>query len=127
MFNLSEYLTSLVFSEKQLFQFSLSGKDEQSVHKRTDYKRKGKEEFQIVLKFELISSVQVTLHTTAGDVEIELWSKEAPLACRNFVQLCMEGYYNGTHFHRLVKGSFLNLTIPLKSFWIQLEKSIKIS
>lgn len=26
------------------------------------------------------------------------------MACRNFVQLCMEGYYNGTLFHRVVRG-----------------------
>lgn len=40
--------------------------------------------------------------TTLGDFEIELWSKECPKACRNFVQLCMEGFYNGTIFHRVV-------------------------
>jgi len=40
--------------------------------------------------------------TSVGDVDVELWSKEAPKACRNFVQLCLEGYYNGTIFHRLV-------------------------
>ncbi len=45
---------------------------------------------------------QVLLKTTFGDMDIELWSKEAPLACRNFVQLCMEGYYNGTMFHRII-------------------------
>ena len=37
---------------------------------------------------------------------MELWSKETPLACRNFVQLCMEGYYNGNIFHRIVRGSY---------------------
>lgn len=36
-------------------------------------------------------SAQVLLKTSAGDIDIELWSKEAPKACRNFVQLCMEG------------------------------------
>ncbi|KJH46895.1 triose-phosphate isomerase [Dictyocaulus viviparus] len=46
---------------------------------------------------------EVVLHTTAGDIEIELWTKECPLACRNFIQLCMEKYYNGTVFHRMVK------------------------
>uniref|UniRef100_A0A674PAR6 Spliceosome-associated protein CWC27 homolog n=1 Tax=Takifugu rubripes TaxID=31033 RepID=A0A674PAR6_TAKRU len=46
---------------------------------------------------------KVLLKTTAGDIDIELWSKEAPKACRNFVQLCMEGYYNGTIFHRVVQ------------------------
>lgn len=34
---------------------------------------------------------KVLVHTSMGDVDIELWSKEAPIACRNFVQLCMEG------------------------------------
>ncbi|XP_070780552.1 spliceosome-associated protein CWC27 homolog isoform X1 [Enoplosus armatus] len=46
---------------------------------------------------------KVLLKTSAGDIDIELWSKEAPKACRNFVQLCMEGYYDGTVFHRVVR------------------------
>ena len=46
---------------------------------------------------------QVLLKTSVGDIDIELWSKEAPKACRNFVQLCLEGYYDGTAFHRVVK------------------------
>ena len=46
---------------------------------------------------------KVLLETTVGDIEIELWSKEAPKACRNFVQLVMEGYYVKTIFHRVVK------------------------
>ncbi|XP_039220791.1 spliceosome-associated protein CWC27 homolog isoform X1 [Crotalus tigris] len=45
---------------------------------------------------------KVLLKTTAGDIDIELWSKEAPKACRNFIQLCMEGYYENTIFHRVV-------------------------
>ena len=32
------------------------------------------------------SGKKVLLETTVGDVEIELWSREAPKACRNFVQ-----------------------------------------
>ncbi|KAJ3109447.1 Peptidyl-prolyl isomerase cwc27 [Phlyctochytrium planicorne] len=47
---------------------------------------------------------KVVLKTTHGDVEIELWPKEAPKAVRNFVQLCMEGYYDNTIFHRIVKN-----------------------
>ncbi|XP_058267985.1 spliceosome-associated protein CWC27 homolog isoform X1 [Hemibagrus wyckioides] len=45
---------------------------------------------------------KVLIKTSAGDIDVELWSKEAPKACRNFIQLCMEGYYNGTIFHRVV-------------------------
>ncbi|WAR23863.1 CWC27-like protein, partial [Mya arenaria] len=49
------------------------------------------------------SNGKVLLVTSCGDIDIELWSKEAPKACRNFVQLCMEGYYDNTIFHRVVK------------------------
>ncbi len=46
---------------------------------------------------------KVLLETTVGDIEIELWSKECPKAATNFVQLCMEKYYDKTKFHRVVK------------------------
>ncbi|KAI0675962.1 cyclophilin-like protein [Trametes maxima] len=45
---------------------------------------------------------RVVLETTAGEVDIELWSKETPKACRNFLALAMEGYYDGVIFHRIV-------------------------
>jgi Cyclophilin type peptidyl-prolyl cis-trans isomerase/CLD len=37
------------------------------------------------------TSGKVLLHTTYGDIDVELWSKETPKACRNFLQLAMEG------------------------------------
>ncbi|KAF8819797.1 peptidyl-prolyl cis-trans isomerase [Cardiosporidium cionae] len=46
---------------------------------------------------------KVVLHTSHGDLDVELWSRECPKACRNFVQLCLEGYYNETIFHRVIK------------------------
>eukprot|EP01026_Neomeris_dumetosa_P064525 TRINITY_DN6150_c1_g2_i5.p1 TRINITY_DN6150_c1_g2~~TRINITY_DN6150_c1_g2_i5.p1 ORF type:complete len:590 (-),score=74.95 TRINITY_DN6150_c1_g2_i5:881-2650(-) len=46
---------------------------------------------------------KVILTTNFGNVEIELWAKEAPKATRNFVQLCLEGYYDKTIFHRIIK------------------------
>ncbi|KAG0168436.1 Peptidyl-prolyl isomerase cwc27 [Apophysomyces sp. BC1034] len=48
------------------------------------------------------TNAKVILHTTAGDIEIEMWGKETPKATRNFIQLCMEGYYDNTIFHRIV-------------------------
>ncbi|EDV23155.1 uncharacterized protein TRIADDRAFT_27830 [Trichoplax adhaerens] len=50
------------------------------------------------------TSGKVLVVTSCGDIDIELWSKEAPKACRNFIQLCMEGYYDSTVFHRVVKN-----------------------
>ncbi|KAK4787116.1 hypothetical protein SAY86_010949 [Trapa natans] len=46
---------------------------------------------------------KVVLKTTHGPLDIELWPKEAPKAVRNFVQLCLEGYYDNTIFHRIIK------------------------
>eukprot|EP00449_Zooxanthella_nutricula_P051213 CAMPEP_0198581058 /NCGR_PEP_ID=MMETSP1462-20131121/123742_1 /TAXON_ID=1333877 /ORGANISM="Brandtodinium nutriculum, Strain RCC3387" /LENGTH=200 /DNA_ID=CAMNT_0044312427 /DNA_START=45 /DNA_END=643 /DNA_ORIENTATION=+ len=43
------------------------------------------------------------LRTTHGDLEVELWATECPKACRNFCQLILEGYYNDTIFHRVIK------------------------
>jgi peptidyl-prolyl cis-trans isomerase SDCCAG10 len=47
------------------------------------------------------------LNTTSGDISLELWAQQAPLTCRNFLQNCLDGYYNGTVFHRLVPGFVL--------------------
>jgi peptidyl-prolyl cis-trans isomerase SDCCAG10 len=49
------------------------------------------------------TSGKVVLKTTVGDIDVELWPKEAPIACRNFVQLCMEGYYDNCIFHRIIR------------------------
>ena len=45
---------------------------------------------------------KVILQTTNGDLSLELFAKQAPLASRNFLQHCLDGYYNNTIFHRLV-------------------------
>ncbi|KAJ8960135.1 hypothetical protein NQ318_003854 [Aromia moschata] len=45
----------------------------------------------------------VLLTTTVGDIDVELWAKETPKTCRNFIQLCLDGYYDNTIFHRVYK------------------------
>lgn len=47
---------------------------------------------------------KVVMKTTVGDFDLELWTKEAPKACRNFIQLCLEEFYDNTIFHRIIKG-----------------------
>ncbi|KAK2956287.1 putative Peptidyl-prolyl cis-trans isomerase CYP57 [Blattamonas nauphoetae] len=48
-------------------------------------------------------TAQVQFQTSKGIIEIELWTKECPKACRNFLHHCASGYYDDTIFHRVVK------------------------
>lgn len=47
------------------------------------------------------------IHTTQGEIAVELFAKQTPLTCRNFLQLSLDGYYDNTVFHRLVPGFIL--------------------
>jgi len=44
------------------------------------------------------------LKTTAGEIEIELNAKGTPVTANNFVFLAKKNFYNGTPFHRVIKG-----------------------
>lgn len=46
----------------------------------------------------------VQLHTTHGDLNIELHCDITPRACENFITLCEQGYYNGVAFHRNIRN-----------------------
>ena len=50
------------------------------------------------------TSGKVILKTNYGELEVELWCNETPKACRNFIQLCLESYFDNTSFHRLIPG-----------------------
>ena len=47
-------------------------------------------------------TAKVILKTTSGDLLLELFAKQTPVTSRNFLQLCLDGYYDNTIFHRLV-------------------------
>src|SRR5688500_6261540 len=46
----------------------------------------------------------VRLDTTAGVIRIELDEDKAPESARNFIRYVENGHYNGTVFHRVIKG-----------------------
>lgn len=46
----------------------------------------------------------VTLKTTLGSIQIQMEPDWAPNHVRNFLKLVSTGWYNGTAFHRLIKG-----------------------
>lgn len=47
---------------------------------------------------------RAVLHTTAGDVVIDLLSADAPNLVSGFMQLARDGYYDGNSFHNVVPG-----------------------
>ena len=47
---------------------------------------------------------QVKLTTNHGDILIELDAAKAPLSVANFLNYVRNGHYNGTVFHRVIKG-----------------------
>ena len=46
----------------------------------------------------------VELQTTAGTIRLELDEAKAPITVANFLNYVNSGHYNGTIFHRVIKG-----------------------
>jgi peptidyl-prolyl cis-trans isomerase B (cyclophilin B) len=44
------------------------------------------------------------IKTTKGDLVVEFWSDVAPKTVENFKKLAKSGFYDGTAFHRIIKG-----------------------
>jgi peptidyl-prolyl cis-trans isomerase B (cyclophilin B) len=53
------------------------------------------------------------LSTSAGTMKIAFWPDVAPLTVQNFKKLAREGFYDGTAFHRIVKGFMIQGGDPL--------------
>src|SRR5688572_31789481 len=44
------------------------------------------------------------IQTSAGEMVVEFWSDVAPKTVENFKKLAKSGFYDGTAFHRIIKG-----------------------
>ncbi|MDC8011759.1 peptidylprolyl isomerase [Tahibacter sp. BL] len=42
------------------------------------------------------------MHTSMGDITLELFADKAPKSVENFLQYAKEGFYDGTVFHRVI-------------------------
>ena len=47
---------------------------------------------------------KATIKTSFGDIVVQLFPKDAPIAVNNFVFLARHGFCDGVKFHRVVKG-----------------------
>ncbi len=63
------------------------------------------------------SNPHVRLETNKGTIILELNSKAAPKTVENFLRYVQDGFYNGTIFHRVIKGFMIQgggLTVDMQ-------------
>jgi peptidyl-prolyl cis-trans isomerase B (cyclophilin B) len=53
------------------------------------------------------------INTTEGEMAIEFWPDVAPKTVENFKTLAKKGFYDGTAFHRVIKGFMIQGGDPL--------------
>jgi peptidyl-prolyl cis-trans isomerase B (cyclophilin B) len=53
------------------------------------------------------------IKTAFGEMVVEFWTEVAPKTVENFKKLAKSGYYDGTAFHRIVKGFMIQGGDPL--------------
>ncbi|KAI0267726.1 peptidyl-prolyl cis-trans isomerase-like 3 [Gloeopeniophorella convolvens] len=56
--------------------------------------------------------MSVTLHTTHGELKIEVFCEAVPKTAENFLALCASGYYDGCLFHRNIKAFMVQTGDP---------------
>ncbi|RDA91134.1 hypothetical protein CP533_0438 [Ophiocordyceps camponoti-saundersi (nom. inval.)] len=56
--------------------------------------------------------MSVTLHTSLGDLKLEIFCESVPKTAENFLALCASGYYNGSPFHRLIPQFMVQTGAP---------------
>src|SRR5262245_17072717 len=53
-----------------------------------------------------------TLDTSLGAIKVELFVDKMPLTANNFIKLAQSGFYDGLHFHRVIKDFMLQFGCP---------------
>ena len=53
-----------------------------------------------------------TCETSLGTFEVELFLEQMPITAGNFIQLAKSGFYDGLHFHRVIKGFMCQFGCP---------------
>jgi len=59
--------------------------------------------------------MSVTLHTSLGELKIEIFCEAVPKTAENFLALCASGYYDDVIFHRNIKGFMIQTGDPTGS------------
>lgn len=54
----------------------------------------------------------VQMSTTLGEIQIQLYTDDCPETTDNFLKLVDSGFYNGLHFHRIIKDFMIQGGCP---------------
>jgi cyclophilin family peptidyl-prolyl cis-trans isomerase len=53
-----------------------------------------------------------TFDTTLGSFQVEIFSDKMPITAKNFLELAKSGFYDGLHFHRVIKNFMVQFGCP---------------
>jgi cyclophilin family peptidyl-prolyl cis-trans isomerase len=53
-----------------------------------------------------------TLETSLGNIKVELFTDQMPITANNFLKLAESGFYDGLHFHRVIKNFMVQFGCP---------------
>jgi peptidyl-prolyl cis-trans isomerase B (cyclophilin B) len=56
------------------------------------------------LQIDVTKTYLITMETSKGVIEIDLYPEHAPMTVNNFVFLAKEGFYDGVTFHRVISN-----------------------
>jgi peptidyl-prolyl cis-trans isomerase B (cyclophilin B) len=54
------------------------------------------------MQIDTAKNYSLSIETSKGTLEVELFAKDAPITVNNFVFLAREGFYDGIMFHRVI-------------------------
>ena len=78
--------------------------------------------WSLIAGAELVAGERVTMETSLGSLSFELWSDAAPKTVANFKKLAASGFYDGTAFHRVIRGTVVHGGDPLSKDSSQVER-----
>lgn len=58
------------------------------------------------------SNPTAVLETSLGRIEIEIFKDKMPITAGNFINLAKSGFYDGLHFHRVIRNFMIQFGCP---------------
>ncbi|WVO12787.1 hypothetical protein L204_100395 [Cryptococcus depauperatus] len=109
-------LFATAYQKQRFYLFARGDKEESKGDRDVFNERPTREEQTVAVPVEekkRPSARLCTIHTTRGDISVQLFSDDTPKTNENFITHARNGYYNGTIFHRVIKKFMIQGGDPL--------------